>query len=94
MTEQEQGPPTLPMPPKWRLIVAAIAILGFLYFIYRYQQAQDAAGEKSGRSLVTMTATYWSGQNQGISRLAASQLMTFSGTPILTKSMNRYPPAV
>ncbi|MFZ1415436.1 MAG: hypothetical protein WAS73_12780 [Defluviicoccus sp.] len=89
MTEKDQGPPTLPLPAWWRLIVAAIAILGFLYFIYRYQEAQDAAGEMSGRSPVAIAAPYWSGQNQGMSRLAASQLMTLSGTPILTKSMNR-----
>ena len=89
MTEKDQGPPTLPLPSRWRLIVAAVAILGFLYFIYRYQEAQDAAGEKSGRSPVTIAVAYWSGQNQGMSRLATSQLMTFSGTPILTKSMNR-----
>ena len=89
MTEQDQGPPTLPLPSRWRLIVAAIAILGFLYFIYRYQEARDAGGAHSERYLVTIAATYWSGQNQGMSRLATSQLMTFSGTPILTKSMNR-----
>lgn len=89
MTEQDQGPPTLPLPSRWRLIVAAIAIIGFLYFIYRYQEARDGGGAHSGRYLVTIAASYWSGQNQGMSRLATSQLMTLSGTPILTKSMNR-----
>lgn len=89
MTEKDQGPPTLPLPSRWRLIVAAIAIVGFLYFIYRYQEARDAAPEGSGGRVIMVAAAYWSGQNQGMSRLATSQLMTLSGTPILTKSMNR-----
>ena len=29
MTDKDQGPPTLPLPSLWRLIVGAIAILGF-----------------------------------------------------------------
>ncbi|MBX3516293.1 MAG: hypothetical protein KF815_05055 [Rhodospirillales bacterium] len=57
MTDKDQGPPTLPLPSLWRLIVAAIAILGFLYFLYSYQEARDAAGEKSGQNLVTIAAT-------------------------------------
>jgi hypothetical protein len=27
-------PPTLPLPPLWRLIVAGIVIVGFLYLMY------------------------------------------------------------
>ena len=56
MTDKDQGPPTLPLPSLWRLIVGAIAILGFIYFLYSYQEARDAAGEKSGQNLVTIAA--------------------------------------
>ncbi len=57
MTDKDQGPPTLPLPSLWRLIVAAIAILGFLYFLYSYQEARDAAGEKSdGREIMVSDA--------------------------------------
>ena len=39
---QHRGPPpTLPPPPLWRLIVAGLAIAGFLYFLYAYQSAVD-----------------------------------------------------
>ena len=27
-------PPTLPLPPWWRLVVAAVAVLAFLYLMY------------------------------------------------------------
>lgn len=39
--------PTLPLPSRWRLIVAAAAILGFLAFIYQYESRREAerAGE-------------------------------------------------
>ncbi|HRD47922.1 MAG TPA: hypothetical protein PLF78_15765 [Caulobacter sp.] len=29
MTEKDEGPPTLPLPSLWRLLVAAIAVAGF-----------------------------------------------------------------
>ena len=32
--EPGDGPPTLPLPPTWRLVVAAIVILGVLYMMY------------------------------------------------------------
>ncbi|MFO1120093.1 MAG: hypothetical protein U1E38_08395 [Rhodospirillales bacterium] len=36
----DDGPPTLPLPSTWRLIVAAIAIIGVLYLMY--ETARDA----------------------------------------------------
>jgi hypothetical protein len=30
-------PPTLPLPPLWRIVVALAAIVGFLYFLYHYE---------------------------------------------------------
>jgi hypothetical protein len=36
-------PPTLPLPPTWRLIVAAVAIVGFLYWLYSHEKAKEAA---------------------------------------------------
>jgi hypothetical protein len=30
----DDGPPTLPLPATWRLIVAAAAIIGVLYLMY------------------------------------------------------------
>lgn len=35
-----EEPPTLPLPPAWRLIVAAAAIIGVLYMMY--ESARDA----------------------------------------------------
>ena len=37
---EDEGPPTLPLPSTWRLIVAAIAIIGVLYLMY--DTARDA----------------------------------------------------
>lgn len=39
----EDGPPTLPPPPMWRLAVAAAVIIGFLWFLYDYQRQIDEA---------------------------------------------------
>jgi len=36
----DDGPPTLPLPSAWRLIVAAAAIIGVLYMMY--ESARDA----------------------------------------------------
>ncbi|MBK8210193.1 MAG: hypothetical protein IPK78_09645 [Rhodospirillales bacterium] len=36
----DTGPPTLPLPSAWRLIVAAAAIIGVLYMMY--ESARDA----------------------------------------------------
>lgn len=58
MTEKDEGPPTLPLPSLWRLLVAAIAVVGFLYFIYRYQEARDAAPEGSGGRVVMVSGVY------------------------------------
>jgi hypothetical protein len=33
--ERASEPPTLPLPPLWRLIVAALIVIGFLYLMYR-----------------------------------------------------------
>jgi hypothetical protein len=33
-TERPGEPPTLPLPPRWRLVVAAVAVLVFLYLMY------------------------------------------------------------
>jgi hypothetical protein len=41
MQKKPQEVPTLPPPPLWRLIVAAVAIAGFLYFLYAYQTAVE-----------------------------------------------------
>ncbi len=38
-SEENGPPPTLPPPPLWRLIVAGLAVFGFLYFLYAYQTA-------------------------------------------------------
>ncbi len=52
-----EGPPTLPLPSTWRLIVAAIAIIGVLYLMYETAReaelppsapASPAAGQGSG----------------------------------------------
>jgi len=39
----EDGPPTLPLPSAWRLLVAAAAVLGFLYFMYQTAREADEA---------------------------------------------------
>lgn len=39
--------PTLPLPSRWRLIVAAAAILGFLAFIYQYESKREV--ERAGQ---------------------------------------------
>jgi hypothetical protein len=41
MQKKGQEAPTLPLPPLWRLIVAAVVVGGFLYFLYQYQRAID-----------------------------------------------------
>lgn len=43
MTEGKGGPPpTLPLPSLWRLAVAAIAVVGFLYLMYRTGAREEA----------------------------------------------------
>lgn len=53
----DEGPPTLPLPATWRLIVAAIAIIGVLYLMYETARkaelpppapASPAAGQGNG----------------------------------------------
>ncbi|MBL8666189.1 MAG: hypothetical protein JNM48_01870 [Rhodospirillales bacterium] len=39
---KDEGPPTLPLPSTWRLIVAACAIVGILYLMY--ETARKAEG--------------------------------------------------
>ncbi len=39
------GPPTLPLPPLWRLLVALAVIVGILYFIYEWHSPQEPAAE-------------------------------------------------
>jgi hypothetical protein len=42
MTHDEHEPPTLPLPPLWRLAVAAAVVVAFLYFIYQsYEPAYE-----------------------------------------------------
>jgi hypothetical protein len=41
MQKKREEIPTLPPPPLWRLIVAGLAIVGFLYFLYAYQTAVE-----------------------------------------------------
>jgi hypothetical protein len=39
----EDGPPTLPLPSAWRLVAAAIVILGFLYLMYETARKAEEA---------------------------------------------------
>jgi hypothetical protein len=52
-------PPTLPVPSLWRLIVAAAAIIGFLYFLYDYESRRPEA-PPAGHSRLAPT-TFLSG---------------------------------
>ncbi len=42
MPKQYEEPPTLPLPPTWRLVVAGLAIVGFLYAMYAYEKGHEA----------------------------------------------------
>lgn len=43
MTEpQKDGPPTLPLPAWWRLLIAGTVIVGFLYFLYDWEKRKEA----------------------------------------------------
>lgn len=49
MTEGKGGPPpTLPLPSLWRLAVAAIAVVGFLYLMYRTGAREEAPPPPQG----------------------------------------------
>ena len=41
----DEGPPTLPLPSKWRLIVAACTIIGFLYLMYETARQAEVPPE-------------------------------------------------
>ena len=41
-------PPTLPLPPLWRLIVAAIVIVGVLYLMYVTALNEPSPAQSSG----------------------------------------------
>lgn len=41
-------PPTLPLPPLWRLIVAAIVIIGVLYLMYITALNEPQPAQSSG----------------------------------------------
>lgn len=47
------GPPTLPLPPLWRLLVALAAIVGFLYFMYDWHSAEEPPAEPQKTELTT-----------------------------------------
>jgi hypothetical protein len=49
----EDGPPTLPLPSAWRLIVAAIAILGVLYFMYETARKAEEAPQPASSSRIS-----------------------------------------
>lgn len=49
--DHSREPPTLPLPPLWRLVVAAIVIIGFLYLMY--VTALEEAPEPAPRSEIT-----------------------------------------
>lgn len=49
---QQGGPPTLPPPPLWRLLVAGAAVLGFLYFIYQYVAEREATTHGDNSSTI------------------------------------------
>jgi hypothetical protein len=40
---RREEPPTLPPPPLWRLMVAGLVIIGFLYGIYAYEKGREEA---------------------------------------------------
>lgn len=42
MPKQYEEPPTLPLPPTWRLVVAGLVIVGFLYAMYAYEKGHEA----------------------------------------------------
>lgn len=47
-TDQDRdsdGPPTLPLPPLWRLLVALAVVVGVLYFIYEWHSPGEPAVE-------------------------------------------------
>lgn len=49
-------PPTLPLPPTWRLIAAAVVIVGFLYWLYSHEKAKEPAPPPAQGLLVTPAA--------------------------------------
>ena len=49
--DHRREPPTLPLPPLWRLIVAGIVIIGFLYLMY--VTALEEPPEPAPRSEIT-----------------------------------------
>lgn len=56
MPKQYDEPPTLPLPPTWRLIVAALAIVGFLYAIYRFEKARETEPPPPQQGLLSAPA--------------------------------------
>lgn len=42
---EDEGPPTLPLPSTWRLVVAACAIIGVLYVMYETARKAEAPPE-------------------------------------------------
>ena len=50
------GPPTLPLPPLWRLLVALAAIVGFLYFIYDWHSAKELPAEPQKSEIASPAA--------------------------------------
>jgi hypothetical protein len=42
MTEpRKDWPPTLPLPPLWRLLVGGAIIVAFLYFLYDWEKRKE-----------------------------------------------------
>lgn len=49
MTEKScEEPPTLPPPPAWRLAIAAIVAIAFLYLMYQSYEDEPAAPQTTG----------------------------------------------
>ncbi len=51
-------PPTLPRPKTWRLVVAAIVVVAFLYWMYRTGEREGDVAPRppAGQSSLTVTA--------------------------------------
>jgi hypothetical protein len=50
MPDRYEEPPTLPLPPTWRIVVALCVTVGFLYWIYRsYPEEQAPPPASSGQ---------------------------------------------
>jgi hypothetical protein len=58
-TEHRREPPTLPLPSLWRLVVAAVVVIAFLYLMYStYTESPPppAQGQSSSLAIVSSRA--------------------------------------